>query len=93
MTQLFADDHQASKGALIGFPLQRPAPGWGHEPVLAPAMMAGKGVRSVRCVGCQRETLPRAEDGAPLCFRCCEVLAESARPESARSRLPWRRKS
>ena len=88
MTQVFADDDQARAASLIGFPLQRPAPGWGHEPVLAPAMMPGKGVRAVRCVGCQRETLPRTDDGAPLCPRCCEVLAES----SPRSRLPWCRR-
>jgi hypothetical protein len=89
MTQVFADDDQASSAGLIGFPLQRPGPAWGPEQILAPAMMAGKGVRAVRCVGCQRETLPRADDGAPLCSRCCEVLAEA----TSRSRLPWRRKS
>lgn len=42
---------------------------------LGPAMMPGKGVRRIRCVGCAQETLPRNDDGAPLCQRCSELLA------------------
>jgi hypothetical protein len=80
MTHVFADDDQAHAASLIGLPFQRPA--------LAPAMMAGKGVRAVRCVGCQRDTLPRTDDGAPLCMRCSEVLAGTAR--SRLSLAPWR---
>jgi len=38
-------------------------------------MMPGKGVRRIRCVGCRHETLPRNDDGAPLCQRCSELLA------------------
>ena len=84
MSQVFADDDQASAASIAGLPLQRPA--------LAPAMMAGKGVRAVRCIGCQRDTLPRTDDGAHLCARCSEVLAGTV----SRSRLPlpprWRRR-
>jgi len=70
MTQVFADDDQASSASFFGLPMQRPA--------LAPAMMAGKGVRAVRCMGCQQDTLPRTDDGAHLCGRCSEVLAEAS---------------
>ena len=44
-------------------------------PSLGPAMTPGKGVRRIRCVGCSHETLPRNDDGAPLCQRCSELLA------------------
>ena len=44
-------------------------------PVLSPSVMPGKGVRRIRCVGCAQETLPRNDDGAPLCQRCSELLA------------------
>jgi hypothetical protein len=44
-------------------------------PSLGPAMVPGKGVRRIRCVGCAHETLPRNDDGAPLCQRCSELLA------------------
>jgi hypothetical protein len=56
----------------------------GQPPPLPPAMTAGKGVRAVRCVGCRHDTLPRPDDGAPLCLRCSEVLAavEEAPPET-----------
>ncbi len=94
MTQVFADDDQASPAVLIGFPMQRPAPTWGHEPALAPAMMPGKGVRVVRCIGCERDTLPRAGDGAPLCYRCCEMQADAGRPSrSGLSLRSWRRRA
>ena len=86
MTQVSVNDSQALP-AFIGLPLQRPAPTWGHEPDLAPAMTAGKGVRTVQCAGCRRETLPRTDDGAPLCSRCSEVLAESG----SATRRWWRR--
>jgi hypothetical protein len=70
MTQVFADDDQASSASFFALPMQRPA--------LAPAMMAGKGVRAVRCLGCQRDTLPRTDDGAHRCGPCSEVLAEAS---------------
>jgi hypothetical protein len=41
-------------------------------------VMPGKGVRPIRCVGCSRDTLPRQDDGAPLCPRCSDVLASVA---------------
>jgi hypothetical protein len=41
------------------------------------ALTPGKGVRAVRCVGCCQDTLPRSDDGAPLCARCSEVLANA----------------
>ncbi|GAB3269291.1 hypothetical protein [Kineosporia babensis] len=43
----------------------------------APLVMPGKGVRPIRCVGCARDTLPRHDDGAPLCPRCSDVLASA----------------
>ena len=54
----------------------------------------GKGVRPIRCVGCARDTLPRHDDGAPLCPRCSDVLASAAlgRPlltEARPSRWFW----
>ncbi|GLY26698.1 hypothetical protein [Kineosporia sp. NBRC 101731] len=46
-------------------------------PMVVPGTMVvpGKGVRPIRCVGCTRDTLPRPDDGAPLCPRCSDVLA------------------
>jgi hypothetical protein len=44
----------------------------------AALVMPGKGVRPIRCVGCARDTLPRHDDGAPLCPRCSDVLASAA---------------
>ncbi len=43
----------------------------------SPALTPGKGVRPVRCVGCCQDTLPRPDDGAPLCARCSEILAQA----------------
>jgi hypothetical protein len=40
-------------------------------------MTPGKGVRRIRCVGCSHDTLPRNDDGAPLCQRCSELLASA----------------
>lgn len=65
MTQVFADD----QGQIPIQAAYRP------PPALGPALMPGKGVRPIRCVGCSRDTLPRHDDGAPLCQRCSEVLA------------------
>jgi hypothetical protein len=87
MTQLFAHDDQAL-AALPLLPVQSPA---GRGSDIAPALMAGKGVRAVRCVGCRQETLPRQDDGAPLCGRCCEVLATTTR--SFLSLSWWRRRA
>jgi len=62
----------------------------------APLVMPGKGVRPIRCVGCSRDTLPRDDDGAPLCPRCSDVLASVALgrlpdPEARPSRwFRWR---
>jgi len=89
MTQVFADDDQfADSGMLtrvahiptqplgarpVGSPSAGPLPA--APPSLGPAMVAGKGVRRIRCVGCSHPTLPRNDDGAPLCQRCSELLA------------------
>jgi hypothetical protein len=88
MTQVFADDDQvADPGMLtrvvhLPIPIQqtspRPVPWTGGQPGpawLGPAMMPGKGVRRIRCVGCAHETLPRNDDQAPLCQRCSDLLA------------------
>jgi hypothetical protein len=61
MTQVFADDDGPAGPAVRS----------------SPALLPGKGVRPVRCVGCCRDTLPRPEDGAPLCRHCSEVLADA----------------
>jgi hypothetical protein len=78
MTQVFADDDQAGGMGMLTrggqFPIP-PGPGHRRLPALGPAMTPGKGVRSISCVGCTRDTLPRHDDGAPLCQRCSEVLA------------------
>jgi hypothetical protein len=57
-------------------PLETEPPGFGHA-ASSPALTPGKGVRAVRCVGCCRDTLPRSDDGAPLCARCSELLANA----------------
>jgi hypothetical protein len=81
MTQVFADDGMvADRGMLAGehphpIPRQASSPSHLAGPLLGSAIMPGKGVRPVRCVGCSRDTLPRQNDGAPLCQRCIEVLA------------------
>lgn len=49
----------------------------------APMVTPGKGVRPISCVGCMRDTLPRHDDGAPLCPRCSDVLASAARAPGA----------
>jgi hypothetical protein len=76
MTQVFADDEQAGDMGILThrapIPMQAT---YRVPPVLGPAMTPGKGVRPIRCVGCSRDTLPRHDDGAPLCERCSELLA------------------
>jgi hypothetical protein len=84
MTQVFAHDDQVGGTGMLTrggqIPIQA---GSEYRPltVLGPAMTAGKGVRPISCVGCSRDTLPRNDDGAPLCQRCSEVLA-SAEPST-----------
>jgi hypothetical protein len=81
MTQVFADgDQVADPGMLtrMPVPMQPGTPLATSPPVLGPAMMPGKGVRRIRCVGCAQDTLPRNVDGAPLCQRCSELLAVDA---------------
>jgi hypothetical protein len=73
MTQVFADDDQVADPGMLTRVVQIPMQSTG--PSLGPAMVAGKGVRRIRCVGCAHETLPRNDDGAPLCQRCSELLA------------------
>jgi len=75
MTQLFADDGILADPGMI--PRQASGPSYlaAASPPLGSAIMPGKGVRPVRCVGCSRDTLPRQDDNAPLCQRCSEVLA------------------
>jgi hypothetical protein len=87
MTQVFADDgpvipvpagmlpdeHEPRIPRQAGPANFRPGPAPGPAP--GSSIMPGKGVRPVRCVGCSRDTLPRQNDGAPLCQRCSEVLA------------------
>jgi hypothetical protein len=89
MTQVFADDDQVADPGMLTRAVRIPTQPSGHRPggspsagqlpagppVLGPAMMPGKGVRRIRCVGCAHETLPRNDDGAPLCQRCSELLA------------------
>ena len=78
MTQVFADDDQVGDVGMLAhgghIPIQA---AYGPPPVLGPALRPGKGVRSIRCVGCSRDTLPRHDDGAPLCQRCSELLASA----------------
>jgi hypothetical protein len=84
MTQVFADDDQVGE---IGMRARRgrlPTQGIGPAhpphpslPVFGPAMVPGKGVRPIRCVGCSCGTLPRTDDGAPLCSRCSDLLASA----------------
>jgi hypothetical protein len=89
MTQVFADDDQVADYGmpthLARIPIQqtspRPVPWTGGQPGpawLGPAMMPGKGVRQIRCVGCAHDTLPRNDDQAPLCQRCSDLLATAA---------------
>jgi hypothetical protein len=79
MTQVFADDDQVGGMGMLTR--------GGHVPIqVGPAMTPGKGVRPISCVGCSRDTLPRHDDGAPLCERCSDVLA-SAEPSVAAPRL------
>jgi hypothetical protein len=89
MTQVFADDDQVADSGMFSpmmpIPTQsvRPRPSrlvdvGPPSPALisfGPAIMPGKGVRRIRCVGCSHDTLPRNSDGAPLCQRCSELLA------------------
>jgi hypothetical protein len=95
MTQVFADDDQVGGPAMLtrGGQIPIQAPGYRGLPVLGPAMRAGKGVRPISCVGCSRDTLPRHDDGAPLCQRCSEVLASAdvtpAGADAPDSGLAW----
>lgn len=57
-----------------------------------PALTAGKGVRAVRCIGCSEPTLPRAEDNAPLCARCSDLLDGSQQRSSSLFSGRWRRR-
>jgi hypothetical protein len=76
MTQVFADDGQLGDMEMLSPAGRIPMPaGERLSFSLGPAMTPGKGVRRIRCVGCSGETLPRPDDGAPLCQRCSEVLA------------------
>jgi len=73
MAQVFADDDQVAASGM----LTRVVPIPRQSLSLGSALMPGKGVRKVRCVGCSEDTLPRNDDGAPICDRCCERLAET----------------
>lgn len=57
-----------------------------------PLVTPGKGVRPIRCVGCAGDTLPRHDDGAPLCPRCSDVLASArlGRPPAPSRWFWWR---
>lgn len=93
MTHVFADDGQVA-GAEVRARARIPAQPTGPDPLRpnltgptpapfgsrGPAMTPGKGLRSIRCVGCSRETLPRPLDDAPLCHRCSELLAAAEPP-------------
>jgi hypothetical protein len=88
MTQVFASDDQVAGTGMLtrGGPIPiQGRPEYHQLRVLGPAMTAGKGVRPISCVGCSRDTLPRHDDGAPLCERCSELLA-STLPGSLDSR-------
>jgi hypothetical protein len=85
MTQVFADDGQVADPGMLTAAVHIPTqssrrgttltPPGSRPATLGPSMMPGKGVRRIRCVGCRHETLPRNDDGAPLCQRCSELLA------------------
>lgn len=84
MAQVFADDDQVAAPGIHTRVVQIPKQQSGHRPVSQPlseplslgsTMTPGKGVRQIRCVGCAHDTLPRNDDGAPLCQRCSERLA------------------
>jgi len=76
MTQVFADGDHVSDPGLLTRVVHLPMQSTGQSS-LGPAMMPGKGVRRIRCVGCAHQTLPRNDDGAPLCQRCSELLANA----------------
>lgn len=78
MSQAFADDEHAAGGVLLGH----------LNAGTGPAITPGKGVRAVRCLGCRSDTLPRPEDGAPLCRRCSDLLA-AAEPETWGTVSAW----
>jgi len=85
MTQVFANNDQVgdqvgdwavrSHGGQIPWSATQSHATQSHSALLGPGMTPGKGVRRIRCVGCASETLPRPDDGAPLCQRCCDLLA------------------
>ena len=76
MAKVLADDEYVTESGL----LTRRVP---RQPLsLGTALMPGKGVRRIRCIGRSHETLPRPDDGARLCARCRERLA-GADPETA----------
>jgi hypothetical protein len=90
MSHVFADGGQTAELVSAppgGIPKQG-GRGADPPPSLGPAMTPGKGVRHIRCVGCSLATLPRPDDGAPLCQRCSELLApvESRAPRWFRRR-------
>jgi hypothetical protein len=79
MTQVFADDDQVGNMEMLPRGVQIPKQATHRVPLVhGPAMTPGKGVRRIRCVGCARDTLPRTDDGAPLCQRCSELLASDS---------------
>lgn len=71
--QIPAQPSGSTRASAVARP-ESPAPAPGALS-LGPAITPGKGVRRIRCVGCAHETLPRTDDGAPLCPRCSELLA------------------
>jgi hypothetical protein len=84
MTQVFADGDQVATQGLFTRVAHIPAQQGGQVPLAWPgaepiplgcSLTPGKGVRRIRCVGCSHDTLPRPDDGAPLCQRCSELLA------------------
>lgn len=89
MTQVFADDDQVAAAGMLTYPGYIPMQPTGRRsdcppteippapsaPALSSALTPGKGVRRIRCIGCSHDTLPRNDDGAPLCHRCSELLA------------------
>lgn len=84
MAQVFADDDKVARSGRPTSGAQIPIQPTEHSLVARPrselsslgsALTPGKGVRRIRCIGCSHDTLPRNDDGAPLCSRCSELLA------------------
>jgi hypothetical protein len=71
MAKVFAHDDCVTESGLLTRRVPRP-----RQPLsLSTALMPGKGVRRIRCIGRSHETLPGPDDGASLCARRRERLA------------------